>query len=188
MTGTVKALEWEAYPGANEVMTEGYGQRRQYLERALFGFGAYCLMVKDGRYSVKSDYMDGPEYDTGEAAKAAAQADYERRVLSALTASASEPTAPLIEQVDALLALASRDALAPKVPHLALELLRRCRDAVASPVPASEPEPSVADKILREIEERFPNWKGFRDLVDCIDVTLHNLREARPLPAKPEGE
>lgn len=33
-----------------------------------------------------------------------------------------------------------------------------------------------ADEIIGQIEERFPDWRGFRDLVDCIDVTLHRLR------------
>lgn len=38
---------------------------------------------------------------------------------------------------------------------------------------------SPADKIIGQIEERFPDWKGFRDLIDCIDVTLHRLRGGR---------
>ena len=33
-----------------------------------------------------------------------------------------------------------------------------------------------AEQLLSEVEERFPDWKSFRDLTDCIDVTLHNLR------------
>lgn len=33
-----------------------------------------------------------------------------------------------------------------------------------------------ADKMISEIEKRFPDWKSHRDLVDCIDVTLHHLR------------
>lgn len=33
-----------------------------------------------------------------------------------------------------------------------------------------------ADAMIGQIEERFPDWKSYRDLVDCIDVTLHNLR------------
>lgn len=41
----------------------------------------------------------------------------------------------------------------------------------------------AADQIIGEIEQRFPDWRGFRDLVDCIDVTLHNLRSASPVPA-----
>lgn len=36
----------------------------------------------------------------------------------------------------------------------------------------------AADEIIEQIEARFPNWKSFRDLVDCIDVTLHALRKA----------
>jgi hypothetical protein len=39
--------------------------------------------------------------------------------------------------------------------------------------PADEGE---ADKVIGEIEKRFPDWKSYRDLVDCIDCTLHSLR------------
>lgn len=43
--------------------------------------------------------------------------------------------------------------------------------------PVSQKEAAtVADKIISEIEERFPNWRGYRDLIDCIDCTLHDLR------------
>lgn len=37
---------------------------------------------------------------------------------------------------------------------------------------------SAADQIIGEIEERFPNWRSYRDLIDCIDCTLHDLRSA----------
>ena len=40
----------------------------------------------------------------------------------------------------------------------------------------AQPSPTPADEIIGQIEERFPDWRGFRDLVDCIDVTLHRLR------------
>lgn len=32
-----------------------------------------------------------------------------------------------------------------------------------------------AEKLISEIEKRFPNWKSYRDLLDCIDVTLHQM-------------
>jgi hypothetical protein len=35
---------------------------------------------------------------------------------------------------------------------------------------------AVADQIIGQIEERFPNWRSYRDLIDCIDCTLHQLR------------
>lgn len=37
-------------------------------------------------------------------------------------------------------------------------------------------ELSMAEQMVGDIEERFPNWRSFRDLIDCIDVTLHQLR------------
>jgi|GEM_PF-4336512 len=37
---------------------------------------------------------------------------------------------------------------------------------------------AVADQIIGQIEERFPNWRSFRDLIDCIDFTLADLRRA----------
>jgi hypothetical protein len=33
-----------------------------------------------------------------------------------------------------------------------------------------------ADQIIGQIEERFPNWRSYRDLIDCIDCTLRSLR------------
>jgi hypothetical protein len=44
-----------------------------------------------------------------------------------------------------------------------------------APVQAAQASP--ADAIIGDIEKRFPNWKSYRDLVDCIDCTLHHLRE-----------
>lgn len=37
-------------------------------------------------------------------------------------------------------------------------------------------EAAAADQIIAQIEERFPNWRSYRDLLDCIDVTLYDLR------------
>ncbi|WP_028003142.1 hypothetical protein [Sinorhizobium meliloti] len=36
---------------------------------------------------------------------------------------------------------------------------------------------AVADQIIGQIEERFPNWRSYRDLIDCIDCTLSDLRK-----------
>jgi hypothetical protein len=48
---------------------------------------------------------------------------------------------------------------------------------------------SVADQVMGDIEKRFPNWKSYRDLIDCIDVTLHQLRDiAIPAPPQPGRE
>lgn len=44
---------------------------------------------------------------------------------------------------------------------------------------------SAADQIIGQIEEIFPNWRSYRDLIDCIYCTLHDLRAAAP--AKQEG-
>lgn len=48
-------------------------------------------------------------------------------------------------------------------------------ELIPVPAPAGEPA-TAADKIIGEIEQRFPNWRGYRDLIDCIDCTLHDLR------------
>lgn len=34
-----------------------------------------------------------------------------------------------------------------------------------------------ADQIVGQIEELFPNWRSYRDLVDCITCELHELRK-----------
>lgn len=38
---------------------------------------------------------------------------------------------------------------------------------------------AVADQIIGQIEERFPNWRSYRDLIDCIDCTLAELRRVQ---------
>lgn len=37
----------------------------------------------------------------------------------------------------------------------------------------------AADQIVKQVEDRFPNWHSHRDLIDCIDCTLHALRRER---------
>lgn len=36
---------------------------------------------------------------------------------------------------------------------------------------------SPADQIIGQIEELFPNWRSYRDLVDCITCEIHDLRQ-----------
>lgn len=38
-------------------------------------------------------------------------------------------------------------------------------------------EAAIADQIIGQIEDRFLNWEAYRDLIDCIDCTLNDLRE-----------
>ncbi|CAM5397985.1 hypothetical protein AFEL58S_01990 [Afipia felis] len=44
-------------------------------------------------------------------------------------------------------------------------------------------ELDTANQMVGEVEQRFPNWQSFRDLIDCIDVTLHQLRHNHTAPA-----
>lgn len=37
---------------------------------------------------------------------------------------------------------------------------------------AAERRAADAEHLLAEVEKRFPNWEAYRDLLDCIDVTL----------------
>jgi hypothetical protein len=49
--------------------------------------------------------------------------------------------------------------------------------ALASPVIASgEEKTAIADQIIGQIEALFPDWRAYRDLIDCIECTLHRLR------------
>ncbi|SCB30741.1 hypothetical protein [Rhizobium lusitanum] len=34
-----------------------------------------------------------------------------------------------------------------------------------------------ANQIIGQIEELFPDWRSYRDLIDCIECTLHELRK-----------
>lgn len=50
------------------------------------------------------------------------------------------------------------------------------------PAPADHSR-GPADQVIGQIEELFPNWRSYRDLVDCITCELHELRqraEGRP--------
>lgn len=33
-----------------------------------------------------------------------------------------------------------------------------------------------AERLISKIEERFPNWTAYRDLLDCIDCEIHRLK------------
>lgn len=47
----------------------------------------------------------------------------------------------------------------------------------APPPPPSHHVDGPADQIIIQIEELFPNWRSYRDLVDCITCELHELRK-----------
>ncbi len=54
------------------------------------------------------------------------------------------------------------------------------RDAVDAALSAQVQDvagTSAADQIIGQIEEIFPNWPKYRDLVDCIICELHELRQ-----------
>lgn len=44
-------------------------------------------------------------------------------------------------------------------------------------VEPEQPVAAPADQIIGQIEGLFPNWRSYRDLVDCIECTLHELRQ-----------
>jgi len=50
------------------------------------------------------------------------------------------------------------------------------------------PVVNAADAMISEIEKRFPNWQSFRDLLDCIDCTLHDLRRYSPAVSNTERQ
>ncbi len=85
----VKALEWQVYPDDGSFVQEGQGRKRDYRERALHSYGAYFLMEKAGRFSIR-DSTDGhqeePDFGNPEAARGSASERHEARIRSALTA------------------------------------------------------------------------------------------------------
>lgn len=52
---------------------------------------------------------------------------------------------------------------------------------------ATDGKESPADQIIGRIEGLFPNWRSYRDLVDCIECTLHDLRSATPIKEDAKG-
>ena len=49
-------------------------------------------------------------------------------------------------------------------------------EASGDPAPQLNVE-GPANQIIGQIEELFPNWRSYRDLLDCIECTLHDLRK-----------
>lgn len=45
-------------------------------------------------------------------------------------------------------------------------------DGTYEKLQAAERRAADAERLLAEVEKRFPNWESYRDLLDCIDVTL----------------
>lgn len=84
----VKPLVWSRWPEDGTVQFEGLGQKRRYMARALTPFGAIFLMsrnrVEFTLVASGSQKTDEGTFGCAEDAKAAAQADYARRILSAL--------------------------------------------------------------------------------------------------------
>lgn len=46
-----------------------------------------------------------------------------------------------------------------------------------TPPPLPHVMATPADQIIGQIEDLFPNWRSYRDLVDCITCELHELRK-----------
>lgn len=121
---SVKALEWQ-----RQAMSHGYGL---FIRLAKTSIGDYQISHgAAGKYEV---YLNkdpiSASYDSVHEAKAVAKADFEARIISALSA--------------------------------------QVQDVVGI---------SAADQIIGQIEEIFPNWPKYRDLVDCIICELHELRQ-----------
>lgn len=83
----------------------------------------------------------------------------------------------------------------PRANEIVNELRPVVRAALSGSPPTGETAQSsdgVADRIITDIEKRFPNWSSYRDLIDCIDCTLHDLRKGSapsdPNPRPREGE
>lgn len=53
----------------------------------------------------------------------------------------------------------------------------RIRAALSAQVKDVAVAASPADQIIGQIEELFPNWRIYRDLVDCITCEIHDLRQ-----------
>lgn len=71
------------------------------------------------------------------------------------------------------------------LPDKNYDLVKRYAQTVLSAgyrlVPNEPQAPSTpADDLVSQIEQRFPNWRSHRDLLDCIDCTLHDLRKEAP--------
>lgn len=163
----VKPLEWSIWPEDGTACSEGQNPQRSFRERAIGVHGAYFLMWKDGAYSIKfglsGDDLKGMWIEAA-LAKAAAQADYEARILSALS---STPPAPEPEAEGE--AVAWRWRLKDRADKWRVENWKprnSTEGLVVEPLytrPCSEAE--IADlraKLASAIKER-DSWKGSFD-------------------------
>lgn len=192
MTGTVKGLDWVERVGVTGTFD------------AETSIGHFIATVNDDNQAfwfilglTRSNYVGGPDV---EAAKAAAQADYERRVLSALTASASEPATEEDDDGERL-----RDAWSDFEDennlvyegHPLYMKWRACHDAFhaawpqgnaaakaaalavlsPSPLPASAPEP-VADQeeLIADTAQQIISDIEACACEDCATTTQRHIR------------
>jgi len=144
--GTVKALEWET----NGIKWWVRGDAPRYEVGVQMAWGC---KLRFGDVLIGSS--SGDWFRSQEEAKAAAQADHERRILSALTASASEPSKPIVWatgkakeagwklDLDFLdkIASAAEAETGYAVTCEVVEYVFLAGHTYASPVPASESEP-----------------------------------------------
>lgn len=85
----VKPLEWHAYPGGGDRMAEGQNQQRNFVSRALLPWGsAFFTMEKDGVFTLEGSTE--VFFDTEQAAKDAAQTQFDAWIRAALAATATE--------------------------------------------------------------------------------------------------
>lgn len=92
---------------------------------------------------------------------------YEKPIVLNLTAYQRKILSEIID--GALDAGACKDGLT-KLESNALNSIFRRLINPNQKVPSSQ---KIANEIISEIEERFPDWQSYRDLIDCIDCTLH---------------
>ena len=118
----VMPLAFETWENAGSVDQRGW----RWSQRALSAFGAHFTAVQNTRWTFMAPGQDRnrvePTYDTEEDAKAAAQADYEARVLSCLSPAPHPTQDGVRDAARVLLAAVTRDLKADE------ENEGQCRD------------------------------------------------------------
>lgn len=169
----VKPLEWKA-------LNEGFGHGRTYYGTGVFGHWYAVQRVKKGVWSCVH-HVDGKQiflpsqltyFGSIEEAKAAAQADYERRILSALTtppADIREENERLLEHIQELLDASGQECACgyDKPDDVCLGHTPLFNRLKARATAAEAREKTLRDKIAKACEWYWPADDTSSDM--CAD-------------------
>lgn len=166
----VKPLEWKPIPNTESESGYGAGRSEYPLIRTENGWRVYCI---------PGEGDSGIEFPTKEAAKAAAQADFERRILSALEATppVQEWEGPLTDEEQGMIDAAWETHKAARPQFLNME------DGEFKGNEATPSAPMVTEADWRKIYDKLAERVKVKpldedDYEEIISAAAINMRKA----------